>query len=86
VAIDTAAKRASCVGLALLFLRTGARPDASDLSAAQRLHAEGLYSGIAADSPTVVLAPASRTAYVEPEARTVYVPPETRTVYVEAAQ
>lgn len=53
MAIDTAAKRKSCLGLALLFLRPGVIPDASDLSAAQRLHTDGLYAGIAADAPTV---------------------------------
>lgn len=48
MAIDTAAKRKSAIGLALLALRLGVIPDASNLSSAQRLHVQGLYSGIAA--------------------------------------
>jgi hypothetical protein len=48
MAIDTAAKRASCLGLAFLALRTGVIPDGSNLGASQRLHTQGLYSGIAA--------------------------------------
>lgn len=51
MAIDTAAKRKSCIGLALLFLRPGIIPDGSNLAAAERLHTQGLYSGIAASSP-----------------------------------
>ena len=48
IAIDTAAKRKSCIGLALIFLRPGVIPDGSNLSAAQRLHTDLLYAGIAA--------------------------------------
>jgi hypothetical protein len=51
MAIDTEAKRKSCIGLALPMLRPGVVPDGSDLSAAQRLHVDGLYSGIAAAAP-----------------------------------
>lgn len=51
MSIDTAAKRASCIGFGLVSLRTGCIPDGSDLSAAQRLHATYLYSGISASSP-----------------------------------
>lgn len=51
MAIDTAAKRKSCIGLALPHMRAGVIPDGSNLSAAQRLHTDGLYSGIAAGAP-----------------------------------
>jgi hypothetical protein len=51
MAIDTAAKRKSCIGLTLDFLRPGVIPDGSDLSASQRLHTDLLYSGIAAAAP-----------------------------------
>lgn len=54
MAIDTAAKRKSCIGLALLFLRPGIVPSGSDLAAGERLHTQGLYSGIAADGPAAV--------------------------------
>jgi len=50
--IDTAAKRKSCIGLALLPLRMGLIPDGSNLAAAERLHVNMLYSGIAAATPT----------------------------------
>lgn len=53
MAIDTAAKRKSCIGLALGFLRTGVIPDGSNLSASQRLHTDCLYAGIAAGAPVV---------------------------------
>ena len=48
MAIDTAAKRASCIGLGLVCLRLGVVPDAGALSASQRLHTQAFYSGIAA--------------------------------------
>ena len=51
MAIDTAAKRKSCIGIGLISVRPGAIPDGSDLSAAQRLHTDLLYSGIAASAP-----------------------------------
>jgi hypothetical protein len=51
MAIDTAAKRKSCLNLALLFLRPGVVPAATNLSAPDRLHTQGLYSGIAAGVP-----------------------------------
>jgi hypothetical protein len=51
MAIDTAAKRKSTVGVGLHFLRMGIIPDGSNLSAPQRLHTQALYSGIAAGSP-----------------------------------
>lgn len=51
MAIDTAAKRKSCIGLATPFNRPGVIPDGSDLSASQRLHTDYLYSGIAAAAP-----------------------------------
>ncbi|HND25059.1 MAG TPA: hypothetical protein PK229_12120 [Rhodocyclaceae bacterium] len=54
MAIDTAAKRKSCIGLALIFARTGVIPDGSNLSAAQRLHTDLLYAGIAAGAPSGV--------------------------------
>lgn len=57
MAIDTAAKRKSCIGLALIFLRTGVIPDGSDLSAPQRLHTDLLYSGIAASGAGASLLP-----------------------------
>jgi hypothetical protein len=46
MAIDTAAKRKSCLGIALHWLRPGIVPDGSDLSASQRLNTQALYSGI----------------------------------------
>lgn len=51
MAIDTAAKRKSCLGLALVFLRPGILPSGANLAAAERLHVQALYSGIAASSP-----------------------------------
>lgn len=53
MAIDTAAKRKSCIGIALIFLRLGVIPDGSNLSAPQRVHAEFQYSGIAAGAPVI---------------------------------
>ena len=64
MAIDTAAKRKSCVGLALLFLRLGVIPDNSDLAAAERLHTQALYSGIAAAGVSAVTAANSQTIQV----------------------
>lgn len=55
MAIDTAAKRKSAIGIAVLSLRLGVIPDAANLDAPQRLHVQGLYSGIAA-SPTIAAA------------------------------
>lgn len=52
MAIDTAAKRKSCIGIALIFLRLGVIPDAGNLSAPQRLHTNLLYSGIVAAAPS----------------------------------
>jgi hypothetical protein len=49
--IDTSAKRKSCIGLAAPWARPGIIPDGSNLSAAQRLHTDYLYSGIAAGAP-----------------------------------
>ena len=60
MAIDTSAKRRSCIGLALLFLRPGVIPTGSDLSASERLHTNLLYSGIAAAAAVVA---AFRRAY-----------------------
>jgi hypothetical protein len=51
MAIDTAAKRKSCIGLATPWNRPGVVPDGGNLSAAQRLHTDALYSGIAAGAP-----------------------------------
>jgi hypothetical protein len=51
MAIDTAAKRKSCIGIAAPWNRTGVIPDGSNLSAAQRLHADYLYSGIPSSAP-----------------------------------
>ena len=51
MAIDTAAKRKSCIGLATPWNRPGVIPDGSDLLAAQRLHTDFLYAGIAAGAP-----------------------------------
>lgn len=51
MAIDTAAKRKSCIGIGLISIRPGVIPDGSNLSAAQRLHTDLLYSGIAAGAP-----------------------------------
>lgn len=56
MAIDTAAKRKSCVGVALAFLRMGVIPDGSDLAAGERLHTNALYSGIASGAAAVVAA------------------------------
>lgn len=52
MAIDSASKRASCIGIALLFLRTGIVPDGSDVDGDQRLHPLGLYVGIVDAPPT----------------------------------
>jgi len=54
MAIDTAAKRKSCIAVTLHWLRMGVIPDGSDLSASQRLHTQAFYSGIAGASPPVV--------------------------------
>ena len=54
MAIDTAAKRKSCVGVGLHWLRMGVIPDGTDLSAPQRLHVQGFYSGIAAGAAVVI--------------------------------
>lgn len=51
MAIDTAAKRRSCIGIGLLFLRTGIAPTDGDLSAVERLHVQGLYVGISPPAP-----------------------------------
>lgn len=51
MAIDTAARRKSCIGLGLASLRTGIIPTGSNLSAPERLHADLMYSGIAAQTP-----------------------------------
>lgn len=51
MAIDTAAKRKSCIGLATPWNRPGIIPTNGDLSAPERLHTDYLYSGIAADPP-----------------------------------
>lgn len=51
MAIDTASKRASCIGIALLALRTGIVPDGSNVDGSQRLHPLGLYIGIVAATP-----------------------------------
>lgn len=51
MAIDSAGKRKSCIGIALGFLRTGVIPAGTNLSAADRLHTDGLYNGIAAAAP-----------------------------------
>lgn len=56
MAIDTAAKRKSCVGVVLGFLRMGVIPTGTDLSASERLHTNWLYSGIAAAAAAVVTA------------------------------
>lgn len=58
MAIDTRAKRASCLGIALLALRTGPPPDGSNLGASERQHVEGLYVGIAASAPPSASKPA----------------------------
>lgn len=50
MALDTAAKRKSAIGVGLLCLRLGVIPDGTNLSAPQRLHTDFLYSGIAASS------------------------------------
>jgi hypothetical protein len=55
VAIDTAAKRKSCIGLGTPWNRPGVIPDGSSLSASQRLHVQYLYSGIAAAVPVVAI-------------------------------
>lgn len=51
MAIDTAAKRRSCIGIGLLFLRTGIAPTGGGLSSAGRLHVQGLYVGITPPAP-----------------------------------
>ena len=53
MAIDTAAKRKSTVGVGLHWLRMGVIADGANLSAPQRLHVQALYAGIAADAPPV---------------------------------
>lgn len=55
LAIDTAAKRKSCIGIALTFLRMGVIPDGTNLDAPQRLHTNFLYSGIAAGAVAEVI-------------------------------
>lgn len=72
MALDTSAKRASAIGLALFFLRPGVVPDGGNLGAPQRLHAQGLYSGIAAADPVppveaspIVIEIAARDAVVQ---------------------
>ncbi len=54
MAIDTAAKRKSAMNVGLIPIRLGVIPDGANLEAGQRLHVQGLYSGILA---TEVVAP-----------------------------
>lgn len=48
MAIDTAAKRKSAMSVGLAPFQLGVIPDNNNLEAAQRLHTQGLYAGIAA--------------------------------------
>lgn len=51
--IDTRAKRASCLGIALLFLRPGVQPDGTNLATvSERQHVQGFYAGLAPAPPT----------------------------------
>ncbi len=51
--IDTRAKRASCLGIALLFLRPGILPDGANLATvAERQHVQGLYTGLEPAPPS----------------------------------
>ena len=59
MAIDTAAKRKSCIGLAVLFLRTGIIPTGSNLSNTERLHTNGLYAVVL--TPSVEVSPETIT-------------------------
>lgn len=53
MAIDTPAKRKSCIGLAAPWGRTGVIPDGADLAASQRPHPALLYLGIISGGPVV---------------------------------
>lgn len=61
MAINTARRRASCVGIAITALRTGILPDGGNLNASERLHAAYHYIGIAAGAPPAP--PTSVTGY-----------------------
>ena len=57
MAIDTAAKRKSAIGIGLHFLRTGVIPDGLNLNTSQREHVQGLYSrGVSAVSGEYLIA------------------------------
>lgn len=58
MAIDTAAKRFSMIGLTLLPLRTLPTPTGGNFNAAERAHNNGLYVGI----PTAP--PVTNTAHI----------------------
>lgn len=61
MAIDTAAKRFSMIGLCELPLRTLPTPTGSNFNAQERQHMIGRYIGIAASPPvTPTQTPASR--------------------------
>lgn len=53
MAIDTAAKRASCLGLALIIGRCGPIPDGSLANAADRAHIAYSYSGLVGESSEI---------------------------------
>lgn len=53
MAIDTAAKRASCLGIALVIARCGPIPDGSLANAADRAHAAYSYSGLVGESSEI---------------------------------
>lgn len=63
MAIDTPSRRKSCIGLSLDFLRPGIIPDGANLAASERLHADYLYSGIAAAAPGGATLMAMERAY-----------------------
>ena len=75
MAIDTAAKRKSCIGLALLFLRAGIVPSGSNLDTAEeRLHTNGFYALTAVAADPVPETTYSATLYVhDSEERDMYV-------------
>ena len=55
MAIDTAAKRKSAIGIGLHFLRTGVIPDGLNLNTSQREHVQGLYSrGVSVSSEYLI--------------------------------
>ena len=79
MAVDTAGKRFSVLGLA--GIQTLPIPDGT-VAAVDRLHLLMLYSGIAADAPAVTTTHANRVFAIGSEARVLAVGSESRTLAI----